>query len=65
MRKYRYAGAVAGALLLLSAAPAHADGQPAPSGALGGLLGSTGGPDPADGLRINDPLGDCGSLLDF
>jgi hypothetical protein len=70
MRKYLYAGAVAGGFLLLSAAPAHADGQPAPAGAqqdagaLGGLLGSTGGLDPAGGLRISDPLGGSGSLLD-
>jgi hypothetical protein len=70
MRRYLYAGAVAGGFLLLGAAPAHADGQPAPAGAqqdagaLGGVLGSTGGLDPAGGLRINDPLGGSGGLLD-
>src|SRR4051812_27784616 len=71
MRKYLYAGAVAGGLLLLGAAPAYADVQPAPAGAqqdagaLGGLLGSTGGGlDPAGGLRLSDPLGGSGSLLD-
>jgi hypothetical protein len=70
MRRYLYAGAVAGGFLLLGAAPAHADVQPAPAGAqqdagaLGGLLGSTGGLDPAGGLRVDDPLGGSGSLLD-
>jgi hypothetical protein len=70
MRGYLYAGAVAGGFLLLGAAPAHADVPPAPAGAqqdagaVGGLLGSTGGLDPAGGLRISDPLGGSGSLLD-
>jgi hypothetical protein len=70
MRKYLYAGAMAGGFLLLGAAPAHADVQPAPAGAqqgagaLGGLLGSGGGLDPAGGLRISDPLGGSGSVLD-
>jgi hypothetical protein len=70
MRRYLYAGAVAGGFLLLGAAPAHADVPPAPAGAqqdagaLGGLLGSTGGLNPADGLRVSDPLGGSGSLLD-
>lgn len=70
MRKYLYAGAVAGGFLLLGAAPAHADVQPAPAGAqqdagaLGGLLGATGGLDPAGGLGISDPLGGSGRLLD-
>jgi hypothetical protein len=70
MRRYLYAGAVAGGFLLMSAAPAYADVLPAPAGAqqdagaLGGLLGSTGGLDPAGGLRISDPLGGSGSLLD-
>src|SRR5919199_4097784 len=66
MRKYLYAGAVAGGFLLLGAAPAHADGQPAPAssrqdgGALGSLLGTTGGLDPAGGLKIKDPVGGAG-----
>ena len=64
MRKYLYAGAVAGGFLLLGAAPAHADVQPAPAGALDGVLSSTGGLDPAGGLRISDPLGGAGTLLD-
>ncbi|HEY7273605.1 MAG TPA: hypothetical protein VH502_12805 [Actinoplanes sp.] len=70
MRRYLYAGAVAGGFLLLGAAPAHADVLPAPAGAqqdagaLGGLLGSSGGLDPAGGLRVADPLGGAGSLLD-
>ena len=70
MRRYLYAGAVAGGFLLLGAAPAHADVLPAPAGAqqdggaLGGLLGSTGGLDPAGGLRISDPVGGAGTLLD-
>jgi hypothetical protein len=70
MRNYLYAGVMAGGFLLLGAAPAHADVQPAPAGAqqdagaLGGLIGSTGGLDPAGGLRISDPLGGSGSLLD-
>jgi hypothetical protein len=56
MRKYLYAGAVAGSFLLLSAAPAYADEQPAAGaqqdgGALGGLL------DPASGVNLNNPLG--------
>jgi hypothetical protein len=66
MRRYLYVGAVAGGFLLLGAAPAYADVLPAPVGAqqVGGLLGSTGGLDPAGGLRISDPLGGAGSLLD-
>jgi hypothetical protein len=70
MRRYLYAGAVAGGFLLLGAAPAHADVQPDPAGtqqdagALGGLLGSPGGLDPAGGLRITDPLAGSGRLLD-
>lgn len=69
MRKYLYAGAVAGGFLLLGAAPAHADVQPAPAGAqqdagaLGSLLGSSGDLDQADGLGISDPLGGSGGLL--
>jgi hypothetical protein len=69
MRKYLYAGAVAGGFLLFGAAPAHADVPPAPAArqdgaALGGLLGATGGLDPAGGLRIDDPVGGSGRLLD-
>ena len=63
MRKYLYAGAVAGGFLLLGAAPAYADVVPAPQGAqqadvqqpdgggLGGLL------DPANGVGLDQPLG--------
>src|ERR1044072_6894067 len=69
MRKYLYAGAVAGGFLLLGAAPAHADVQPAPAGAqqdagVGGLLGSTGGLDQPGRLRIPDATGGSGTLLD-
>jgi hypothetical protein len=66
MRKYLFAGAVAGGLLLLGAAPAHADDPPVPAGTqpglLGGLLNPAGGVDPADGLNLEGPLG--GELLD-
>lgn len=64
MRKYLYAGVVAGCFLLLGAAPAYADAVPAPhaaqaadgqqpdgSGPLDGLL------DPANGLSLDQPLG--------
>jgi hypothetical protein len=57
MRKYLYAGAVAGGLLLMGAAPAYADVLPAPvnaqpdGGGLGGVLGSDGG------LGLDNPLG--------
>jgi hypothetical protein len=68
MRKWFYAGAVAGGFLLLGAAPAQADVVPAP---VGGLLGSLGdgsgspglggaqglGLDPAGGLNLASPLG--------
>lgn len=68
MRKWFYAGAVAGGFLLLGAAPAQADVVPAPAG---GLLGSLGGGsggqeprgaqglglDPAGGLNLAGPLG--------
>src|SRR4051812_50228016 len=56
MRRYLYAGAVAGGLLLFGAAPANADTVPAPAGpaarqqnggGLGGVLGAA-----------NTPLGD-------
>ena len=56
MRKYLFAAVAAGGLLLLGAAPAHADERPAP-GMLGGLLDPAGGLLPADGLTV-DPLGD-------
>jgi hypothetical protein len=66
MRKYLFAGAVAGGLLLLGAAPAHADDLPVPggtqSGLLGGLLNPAGGVNPADGLNLEGPLG--GELVD-
>jgi hypothetical protein len=58
MRKYLFAGAVAGGLLLLGGAPAHADDQPAPAGGvLGGLLNPAGGVDPTGGLDLDSPLG--------
>jgi hypothetical protein len=57
MRKYLFAGAVAGGLLLLSGAPAQADDQPAPAGVLGGLLNPAGGVDPTGGLDLDSPLG--------
>ena len=57
MRKYLFAGAVAGGLLLLSGAPAHADDQPAPAGVLGGLLNPACGIDPTGGLDLDSPLG--------
>jgi hypothetical protein len=66
LRKYLFAGAVAGGLLLFGAAPAHADDLPVPagtqSGLLGGLLNPAGGIDPADGLNVGSPLG--GTVLD-
>jgi hypothetical protein len=60
MRKWFYAGAVAGGFLLLGAAPAHADVVPGPAGGL--LSGLTGdgrgaGLDPAGGLNLESPLG--------
>ncbi len=62
MRKWFYAGAVVGGLLLLGAAPAQADVVPAPAGGLlGSLGGATGGQglglDPAGGLNWESPLG--------
>jgi hypothetical protein len=55
MRRYLYATAVAGGFLLLAAAPAYADVQPAPAGAyqdgLGDLLG------PTNGIDLGNPLG--------
>ncbi len=58
MRKYLFAAAAAGGLLLLGAAPAHADDRPAP-GLLGGLLDPAGGILPADGLNVDSPVGDA------
>jgi hypothetical protein len=56
MRKYLYAGAMAGGLLLLGAAPAHADTIPAPINAQqGGGVGDLLGPD--GGLGLDNPLG--------
>jgi hypothetical protein len=57
MRKYLFAAVAAGGLLLLGAAPAHADERPAP-GLLGGLLDPAGGILPADGLDVDGPLGE-------
>ena len=65
MRKWFYAGAVAGGFLLLGAAPAQADVVPAPAGGLlGALSGGQGlvddqglGLDPAGGLNLASPLG--------
>jgi len=65
MRKWFYAGAVAGGFLLLGAAPAQADVVPAPGGGLlGSLSGGQGlgdspglGLDPAGGLNLASPLG--------
>jgi hypothetical protein len=57
MRRHLYAGAVAAGFLLLGAAPAYADVQPAPADAQqdagdpGGLLGST------NGIDLSNPLG--------
>jgi hypothetical protein len=54
MRKYLYAGAIAGGLLLLGAAPAYADTNvPDPAGgqSTGGLLG------PDGHLKLDNPLG--------
>jgi hypothetical protein len=57
MRKYLYAGAIAGGLLLLGGAPAYADpGAPGPAtdqgaGPAGGLLG------PGGNVQLDDPLG--------
>ncbi|GAA3338958.1 hypothetical protein GCM10020358_20940 [Amorphoplanes nipponensis] len=59
MRKWFYAGAVAGGLLLLGAAPAHADGVPAPAG---GLLGSLDG-EPGSGLTSLVPANLLGGGL--
>jgi hypothetical protein len=61
MRKYLYAGAVAGGVLLLGAAPAYADvvvpppvaGQQPDGGPTGGILG------PDGGLNLGNPLGDA------
>jgi hypothetical protein len=56
MRKYLYAGVVAGGFLLLGAAPAYADVQPVTAdaqqdpGGLGGLL------DPTNGMNLGNPL---------
>ena len=67
MRKWFYAGAVAGGFLLLGAAPAQADVVPAPAG---GLLSALGGDtdrglglDPAGGLNLASPL-DGSPLMD-
>lgn len=65
MRKWFYAGAVAGGFLLLGAAPAHADVVPGPAGGLLGSLDGGQGPgdeprlglDPAGGLNLASPLG--------
>jgi hypothetical protein len=57
MRKYLLAAA-AGGLLLLGAAPAHADEAPAAPGLLSGLLDPAGGISPANGLHVDKPLGD-------
>ena len=61
MRKWFYAGAVAGGFLLLGAAPAQADVLPAPAGdRLGWLTGDGAGqglgPDPAGGPGPAGPL---------
>ncbi|RSM46536.1 hypothetical protein DMB66_49440 [Actinoplanes sp. ATCC 53533] len=71
MRKWFYAGAVAGGFLLLGAAPAQADVVPAPAGGLlGSLSGGQGlddqglGLDPAGGLNLASPLGGS-PLMDF
>jgi hypothetical protein len=64
MRKWFYAGAVAGGFLLLGAAPAQADVVPAPDGGLLSTLGGGGGAlDPSGGLGLPNPLG--GQLLDL
>jgi len=65
MRKWFYAGAVAGGFLLLGAAPAQADVVPVPAGGLlgalsdgQGLVDDQGlGLDPAGGLNLASPLG--------
>jgi len=60
MRKWFYAGAVAGGFLLLGAAPAQADVVPVP---VGGVLSAVGsgvqgaGLNPAGGLNLESPLG--------
>ena len=65
MRKYLYAGAMVGGLLLSGAAPAYADVVPVPIGAQqqdgGGLSGLLG---PDGGLSIDRPFGD-GKVLDL
>jgi hypothetical protein len=63
MRKYLYAGAIAGGLLLLGAAPAYADTtSPDPasgqSGSTSGILGHDGH------LQLDNPLGDA-KVLDI
>jgi hypothetical protein len=58
MRKYLFAAVAAGGLLLLGAAPAHADDRGVP-GLLGGLLDPAGGILPTDGLDVDSPLGDA------
>ena len=58
MRTSLFAAVAAGGLLLLGAAPAHADDRPAP-GLLGGLLDPAGGILPTDGLDVDNPVGDA------
>jgi hypothetical protein len=69
MRKYLYAGVVASGFLLIGAAPAYADVQPAPADAqqdAGGLLGSAGGiglDNPLDGTPLLDVKPGANSIL--
>lgn len=67
MKKYLFAAAAAGGILLFAAAPAQADVLPAPTGAQGGLLDGlidpAGNVSPANGLSVDNPLG--GKLLDM
>lgn len=67
MKKYLFAAAAAGGLLLFAGAPAHADVLPAPagsqSGLLGGLIDPAGNVSPANGLSLDNPLG--GKLVDM